>query len=77
MIEFLDSEGRRWQAAVVSHGRTSDYLNPRVHRPVVQFSCQDQVLPKRYVGYPENELGSLEDRSERELREFLEKASSH
>ena len=77
MIEFLDSQGRRWQAAVVSHGRTSDYLNPRVHRPIVQFSCLDQILPRRYVGYPQNDLGPLEERTEEELRELLEKASSH
>ena len=77
MIEFLDSEGRRWRASVVSHGRTSDYLNRRVHRPVVQFTCLDRTLPHRYVGYPETELGVLEERSEGELREFLERASSH
>jgi hypothetical protein len=77
MIEFLDRERRRWQASVVSHGRTSDYLNPRVHRPVVQFSCLDRILPHRYVGYPQGELGPLEERSEEELRELLEKASSH
>ena len=76
MIEFLDAEGCRWRADIVSHGRTSNYLNPRVHRPIVQFACLDRTVPRRYTGYP-TDWGPLEDQTEEELRELLGKSSSH
>ena len=49
MREFV-SDGLRWSASIVSHGRTSDYLNPKVHRPVVQF--ESLAKPRRYASLP-------------------------
>jgi hypothetical protein len=77
MTRFLDTEGREWTAAVVSHGRTSGYLNRRVHRAMVQFVCQSARLPRRYVGYDVASSGPLEELSEAELRDMLERASVH
>jgi hypothetical protein len=68
-VEFVDNLGRRWAAAVISHGRTSGYLNPRVHRAVVEFTCLDEPAPRRYAGLEVGrELGTL---SEAELQELL------
>lgn len=76
MKEFTDGNGARWRAETVSHGRTSDYLNPRVHRPILQFTCLDGPRPRRYVGFDAGET-PLEDYTEERLRTLLERASSH
>ena len=76
MREFTDSQGFRWSAEVVSHGRTSGYLNPKVHRPVVQFACMAGPKPRRYASLPKGK-GSLEDLSEGELMALLEKSEVH
>jgi hypothetical protein len=73
--EFTDAEGRRWRAELVTHGRTSAYLNARVHKPVLQFSCLDRRLPRRYVGYAPAEQGSLDDVPQAALRKLLERAT--
>ena len=76
-VAFTDEEGVRWQAEIVSHGRTSDYLNPRVHKAVLQFTCLDRRTPRRYVGYPQDRLGPLDGRTQDELRELFARAASH
>jgi hypothetical protein len=70
--EFTDAQGRRWRAELITHGRTSAYLNPRVHKPILQFSCLDARMPRRYVGYGG---GTLDEVAEDDLRELLERAS--
>jgi hypothetical protein len=60
MRELTDHQGRVWNAVVASHGTSSGYLNPKVHRPVVQFSCATQALPRRYAPLP-GKAESLED----------------
>jgi hypothetical protein len=74
--EFVDPSGHRWAAAVVSHGRTSAYLNPRVHRPIVEFRCLDQAQPRRYGRLPVGR-DSLEGLEEGELAALLARARAH
>jgi len=75
MREFVDGAGQRWSAQIASHGRTSGYLNPKVHRPIVQFTALDQLQPKKYCALPVGcDLDSL---SEGELVLLLEKAVVH
>lgn len=76
MREFTDAQGRRWRAQLISRGRTSGYLTPRVHRPIVQFTCLDQRLPVRYGGYPRGQ-DDVDDVSESRLVELLEQSSVH
>ena len=76
MRELKDAAGHRWTAEVVSHGRTSGYLNPRVHRPVVQFSCLDARRPNRYGSLPVGK-GALDDLNDEELGELFTKAKVH
>jgi len=76
MREITDGEGRIWMAEIVSHGRTSGYLNPKVHRPVVQFTCKTQSIPRRYGSLPAN-VESLEQLSEAELTELQGRAKTH
>ena len=52
MLEIVDSQGRVWTASLINQGRASGYLNPKVHRPIVQFSCQDLTVPRRYAALP-------------------------
>ncbi len=76
MRTFRDASGGRWAAEVVSHGRTSGYLNPKVHRPVVQFTRLDGPGPRRYAGLPRGRNG-VEDLAEDELVTLLGKAEVH
>ena len=76
MREFTDGEGRTWTAEVASPGRTSAYLNPRVHRPIVQFSCRNAPVPRRYASLP-GERAGLESLSEAELLDLLREAQPH
>lgn len=76
MRELKDAAGHRWSAEVVSHGRTSGYLNPRVHRPVVQFSCLDTSRPNRYGSLPAGK-SALEDLNDGELAELFKQAKVH
>jgi hypothetical protein len=76
MREFVDVAGGKWTAEIVSHGRTSGYLNPKVHRPVVQFSCRSTPLPRRYASLPKGR-DALEQLDDAELVALLEKSQSH
>ena len=76
MREFTDQEGRVWTAEIASHGRTSGYLNPKVHRPIIQFSCRDATIPRRYASLPRGRDG-LESVSESELLDLLDKSQPH
>jgi hypothetical protein len=76
MRETIDEDGRIWLAEIVSHGRTSGYLNPKVHRPLVQFSCKDGSLPRRYASLP-RKAESLEQLNDGELAKLLTTAKSH
>ncbi len=77
MREFEDSRGSRWRAEVISRGGTSGYLNPRVHRPILQFSCLDRRLPRRYVGYAAKSPDELNALSDAELQQLLDRATTH
>jgi hypothetical protein len=76
MREITDQEGRIWVAEIVSHGRTSGYLNPKVHRPVVQFSCTSATLPRRYGSLPTGR-DALEALNDGDLLGLLKKARQH
>lgn len=76
MRQFTDQAGTRWSAEVVSHGRTSGYLNPKVHRPIVQFECLDGPRPRRYASLPK-ERAALEDLDEGQLVALLGRAEVH
>ncbi len=77
MREFEDAEGTHWRAELISHGRTSGYLNRRVHRPILQFSCVDARRPRRYAGFAVEVQGDLESLSVEELQALLQSASVH
>ena len=77
MREFADAEGTRWRAELISHGRTSGYLNRPVHRPILQFSCVDARRPKRYTGFAPEAQGDLLSLSDEELQALLQGASTH
>ena len=76
MREFVDAGGGCWAAEVISHGRTSGYLNPKVHRPVVQFTRMDRSAPRRYASLP-RERDTLESLEDKELVRLLGKARIH
>jgi hypothetical protein len=76
MREIPDEKDCIWVAEMVSHGRTSGYLNPKVHRPLVQFSCKTKSLPRRYASLPAGR-DALEDLSDVELLRLLNKARQH
>ena len=47
---FAAPDGTAWEARVVSAGRTSPYLAPRLTRPVVEFrAVASPALPVRYA----------------------------
>lgn len=49
-------------AHVVSTGRTSPYLAPRVSRPIVQFTCVDvPARPRTYAPLTGATLAALSD----------------
>lgn len=75
MREIRDEGGRRWTATVISHGQTSGYLNPRVHRPIIEFACLDAGLPRKYGTLPEG--ADLERLPEAELVDMLGRAKTH
>jgi hypothetical protein len=77
MREFVDAEGTRWCAELISHGRTSGYLNRRVHRPILQFSCVDARRPRRYTGFAAEAQGDLASLPVEELQVLLQAASTH
>ncbi len=77
MRTFQDQTGLHWEAEVISHGRTSGYLNPKVHRQVVQFSCLDGRQPRRYAPLPLKAAASLAELPVAELRALLGEARPH
>ncbi len=76
MREFTDAEGVVWEAGPVSHGRTSGYLNPKVHRPVIQFTCRSKHLPRKYASLPPKK-DSFESLTDEELVRLLANAETH
>ena len=76
MREFTDGDGQRWSAEVASHGRTSRYLNPKVHRPIVQFNCLTASLARRYASLPSG-ADSLDALADDDLLKLLGNALSH
>ena len=77
MREFTDSDGTRWRVEAISHGGTSRYLNPKVHQPILQFSCIGDRRARRYVGHPSKGEGNMDTLSEAELRDLLQRAAVH
>jgi hypothetical protein len=57
---FTAPDGTAWVAHVISSGRTSPYLAPRVYRPIVQFTCMDQPgRPRIYAPLAGESLAAL------------------
>ncbi len=77
MREIVDRDGRSWRVDVISHGRTSGYLNPKVHRPVLQFVCLTRVQPRRYTPLPIDRADSLDDLDDGDLAQLLDDAKVH
>ncbi len=77
MREFDDADGAKWRAELISHGQTSEYLNPKVHKPIVQFTCLDRRRPRRYLGFAPDEERGLDSLSEADMQELLERAAVH
>ena len=77
MRKFQDQAGVLWEAVVISHGRTSGYLNPKVHRRVIQFSCLDRRQPRRYAPLPSQAESGLADLPLADLRVLLGESRPH
>ncbi len=77
MRDFADADGAKWRAELISHGQTSEYLNPKVHKPIVQFTCLDRRRPRRYLGFAPDQERGLDSLSEADLQELLERAAVH
>lgn len=75
-MHFIDQNGCKWRVDVISHGRTSAYLNPKVHRPVVQFSSIDGRSGRRYATLPEG-VGNLGDLDDEAMLHLFASARSH
>lgn len=75
-MHFVDQDGRKWRVDVISHGRTSAYLNPKVHRPVVQFSSLDGRSSRRYATLPQG-VGSLGHLDAEAMLRLFDSARSH
>ncbi|HEY2824620.1 MAG TPA: hypothetical protein VGI83_03655 [Gemmatimonadales bacterium] len=73
---FTDPEGHEWSARIVSHGKTSAYLSPKVNRPIVQFTPKGKSSPARYAALPvsANGLGDMDDDA---LRRLWGRSKSH
>ncbi len=68
-----DSDGTDWMVQVIGHGRTSEYLNSKVHRPVAQFTPAGQVRARRYAPLPVG-VDSLEGLDDYALLQLLGRA---
>ncbi len=77
MRVFADADGAKWRAELISHGQTSEYLNPKVHKPIVQFTCLDRRRPRRYLGFAPDQERGLDSLSEADLQELLARAAVH
>jgi hypothetical protein len=77
MREFRDTEGNTWHAEIISHGRASDYLSPKVHRPIVQFTSPNRGLPRRYAPLPPAMGDTLDGLDEETLIQILLRARVH
>ena len=75
-MHFVDQDGRKWRVDVISHGRTSAYLNPKVHRPVVQFSSLDGRSSRRYATLPQG-VGNPGDLDDEAMLRLFDSARSH
>lgn len=76
MREFVAADGSRWCVEPISHGRTSDYLNPRVHKPILQFTRLDTPAARRYVGHTPPDGQTLEDLSDPDLIDLLARSTT-
>jgi hypothetical protein len=76
MREITDRDGVVWVAELVSHGRTSGYLNPKVHRPLVQFTCRSKQAPRKYASVPVR-AESFESLSDEQLLQLLGESQAH
>jgi hypothetical protein len=63
-------------AEIVSHGRSSAYLNSKVHRPLVQFTPAGQLRARRYAPLPVG-IDSLESLDEARLLQLLQRAKPY
>ena len=71
-----DPDGIDWVVQIVSHGRTSAYLNSKVHRPLVQFTPAGQLRARRYAPLPVG-IDSLDSLEEAGLLQLLEQAKQY
>ncbi len=77
MRTIEDAAGVAWQVETVSHGRTSRYLSAKVRRPILQFTCLDCNLPRRYAPFPQGRDPSLDSLSVSDLLGALRRARSY
>lgn len=75
--EFEDADGIRWRIVVITGGRTSDYLNARVHKPIAQFTCLSARRPRRYASLPDADPESLARLTPADLTELYRRATTH
>ncbi|KPJ94329.1 MAG: hypothetical protein AMS18_03920 [Gemmatimonas sp. SG8_17] len=76
MRAIEDSTGTRWTVQIVSHGRTSQYLSRKVHRPVVQFTRAGPIELRLYAALP-TEVDSLESLDDVGLTTLLARARAY
>ena len=71
---FEDANGLQWDVEVISDGTTSAYLNPRVHRPILQFTPTGRVGARRYVALKKGQPDALDELTEEHLLTLFAKA---
>ena len=72
-----DANRKKWKAELISHGQTSEYLNPRGHQPIIQFTCLDEARPRRYAALKGSAGRSLDEYPDEELAALFEGSSIH
>ena len=74
MRKIIDSSGLSWQVEIISHARASAYLSPKVSQPIVQYTCLDKRLPRRYAALSPGGADSIDDVADGDLLRTFERA---
>ncbi|MFQ5550355.1 MAG: hypothetical protein ACE5FJ_03855 [Gemmatimonadales bacterium] len=74
---FTDADGAEWKVRTISSGRTSAYLNKKVHRPILEFRPASPTGPNRYAAIPADLPASLTDIDDESLAALLQRAKIH
>ena len=74
---FEDDQGRGWEVRLITEGRTSDYLNKKVHSPILEFSRDDGTGARRYASLRPGEPRTLKDMDPDTMTAVFGRARAH